>query len=287
MINIFNDSHSFWVRYSSYELKKDSKGESYIVPAEGAKPDIIDILEDPEQLVLDALNTAATVMKNGSDKDSHEDILTFAEKYGLLGMMAALPTTPNFMIYDSVYLPKNRYIREETMSAGRYTDLFFPFGKPELHKSGGSACYSIENDKEQAALALTFGDVPIGQTLCVHKDYAEPYEWVEQQFRDWAFIFFTAYFYYEDKATLDEGTENMFRQAMKAFDGAVPTYHIELHEKPVLVWDFHSLALCIQMMFSFALTDEDSELRICKNCGRVFTAKTPGAEFCSRECGKT
>lgn len=75
----------------------------------------------------------------------------------------------------------------------------------------------------------------------------------------------------------------MLRLAMKAFDGAVLTYHIEL-ERPVLVWDFHSLALCIQMMFSFALTDRDSELRICKNCGRVFTAKTPDTEFCSREC---
>ena len=62
MINIFNDSHSFWVRYSSYELKKDSNGKEYIVPAEGAKPDIIDVLEDPTLLVLDALNTAAAVM---------------------------------------------------------------------------------------------------------------------------------------------------------------------------------------------------------------------------------
>ena len=73
------------------------------------------------------------------------------------------------------------------MSADKYTDLFFPFGKLEMHKSGENACFSIENDNEQAALALTFGDVPIGQTLCLLKNYAEPYEWVEQQFRDCAF----------------------------------------------------------------------------------------------------
>ena len=36
----------------------------------------------------------------------------------------------------------------------------------------------------------------------------------------------------------------------------VSAIHIELLENPTIVWDFHSLLLVIQMMFSFTLTDE-------------------------------
>ena len=39
-----------------------------------------------------------------------------AVKYGLLGLMTALPTTPTFMDYEAVYLPKNHIIKAETMS---------------------------------------------------------------------------------------------------------------------------------------------------------------------------
>ena len=42
---------------------------------------------------------------------------------------------------------------------------------------------------------------------------------------------------------------------MAAFGGIAPSYHIELLDKPTIYWDFHSLLLGIQMMFSFLLVD--------------------------------
>ena len=42
-------------------------------------------------------------------------ILEFATHYGLLGLMTALPTTPSFMDYEAVYLPKNHFIKAESM----------------------------------------------------------------------------------------------------------------------------------------------------------------------------
>ena len=45
---------------------------------------------------------------------------------------------------------------------------------------------------------------------------------------------------------------------MAAFGGIAPTYHIELLDRPTIVWDFQSLLLGVQMMFSFMLTDEKS-----------------------------
>ena len=57
---------------------------------------------------------------------------------------------------------------------------------------------------------------------------------------------------------------------MAAFGGIAPSYHIELLDKPTIYWDFHSLLLGIQMMFSFMLVDGDQPLRLCKHCQKVF-----------------
>ena len=61
-------------------------------------------------------------------------------------------------------------------------------------------------------------------------------------------------------------------------------YHIELWERPTIVWDFHSLLLAIQMMFSFMLADETSILRLCKNCIKAFFAKDNEEDFRCSKC---
>lgn len=76
-------------------------------------------------------------------------------KYGLLGLMTALPTTPSFMDYEAVYLPKNHFIREESMSTEDYLNLFFPFDKPDVVKRGVKSMWNISNDRVMMALAMT------------------------------------------------------------------------------------------------------------------------------------
>ena len=73
-----------------------------------------------------------------------------------------------------------------------------------------------------------------------------------------------------DYDSIDEGTRNLYRKAMAAFGGIAPSYHIDLLEKPTIYWDFHSLLLGIQMMFSFMLVDDAKPLRLCKHCQKVF-----------------
>ena len=114
--------------------------------------------------------------------------------------------------------------------------------------------------------------------------YAERYDWLIQQFKDWAFTFCSSFLYYEKYDKIDETARELYRQGMAAFDGIAPTYHISLLDKPTIVWDFHSLLLGIQMMFSFMLTDETKPLRVCKHCGRAFMASRPSAVFCSPQC---
>ena len=83
---------------------------------------------------------------------------------------------------------------------------------------------------------------------------------------------------------MDEDTRNIYRQGMAAFGGNAPSYHMELRERPVIVWDFHSLLLAIQMMFSFMLADETSSLRLCRHCMKAFFAKSDDEDFCSPAC---
>lgn len=76
----------------------------------------------------------------------------------------------------------------------------------------------------------------------------------------------------------------LMQQGMEAFGGNAPTYRIALLDKPTIVWDFHSLILGIQMMFSFMLTDTDNPIRLCKHCSKAFIASRPSAVFCSPQC---
>ena len=77
---------------------------------------------------------------------------------------------------------------------------------------------------------------------------------------------------------------NLYRKGMAAFGGIAPSYHIELLDKPTIYWDFHSLLLGIQMMFSFLLVDGEKPLRLCKHCQKVFLSSRSNSAFCSPRC---
>ena len=51
-----------------------------------------------------------------------------------LGLMTALPTTPEFITYDAVYLPKNHFIRQETLSTEDYLATSFLLTRSLLKK---------------------------------------------------------------------------------------------------------------------------------------------------------
>lgn len=209
--------------------------------------------------------------------------MNFASRYGLLGLMTALPTTPCFMDYEAVYLPKNHFIKDESMKVNAYTALFFPFGKPDFVKDGKASTWNVTG-RTMIALAMTMSDKPMAVNMDFQREYAERYDWQIQQFKDWAFTFCSSFLYYEEYDKIDETARELYRQGMAAFDGIAPTYHIALLDKPTIVWDFHSLLLGIQMMFSFMLTDEAKLLRVCRHCGRAFMASRPSAVFCSPQC---
>jgi hypothetical protein len=284
MNNLFQRASSTWVRYSEYELKKAADGKEYIKPAPKAKPSVFDPLKDPDSLVVDALNVGLLQMNHAGEKAVRAAVLDFVRKYGLLGLMTALPTTPHFMDYDAAYLPKNHFIKAESMGVTEYAALFFPFEKPEFRKTKDETRWDISGDRDMLALAMTFGNDPMAKNMSFQREYAENYDWLLTQFKDWAFTLVSSFLYYEDYDKADEPTRDLYRQGMAAFGGIAPTYRIALLDKPTIVWDFHSLLLGVQMMFSFMLTDEGSPLRLCKHCQKAFAAGHPNAAFCSPRC---
>ena len=288
MRNPFEKAKTWWVRYSDYQWRTTKDGVLYIQPAPGATFTLYNAMEVIEQLVLDALNAGRKLMGKEPKEDSKPIIMDFVRKYGLLGMMTALPTTPKFMDYEMVYLPKNRFIKEEQLHTEQSLLNFFPFEKPHLMKSGKSYAWSVSGDNRLMALSATFSDYPLAVTLSFMPEYAERFDWIVTQLKDWMFLVTTCEFFYDPDYQLMANAEEqrtLLRQAMNAFSGNAPTYRITLFDDaPALVWDFHSLMLAITLVFSFMLTDTDNPLHMCKNCGKVFIAEKHDSLFCSAEC---
>ena len=284
MKNLFERTSSNWVRYSEYEWKAAEDGTLFLTPTATAQPSIYDPLSEYQRIVLDAINIGRMESQKKTPQEIQKAIQQFAMKYGLLGLMTALPTTPSFMDYEAVYLPKNHFIREESMSTMDYLNLFFPFDKPDVVKRGIESMWNIQNNRVMMALAMTMSDKPMAVNMSFQREYAERYEWMKQQFIDIAFTYLTSVLFYEDYDTMTPEQRLLMQQGMEAFGGIAPTYRIALLDKPTIVWDFHSLMLGVQMMFSFMLTDTEKPIRICKHCLQTFVASRPSAIFCSPQC---
>ena len=284
MKNLFHNANAQWARYSEYEYRQGGDGAIYLMPTPSATSAVYNPLKDAEAMVVDALNIGLLCMSGSAATKKmqtriQDAIRAFAGKYGLLGFMTALPTTPEFMKYDIAYLPKNRYLKAESMPTKDYAALFFPFDG-ELNKDPNPKKYHMGDDGS-IRVSLAARDKPKAIEMSYGKGYVEPYEWLFTQFKDWAFVFCASFMHYEET---DPFMAELHRKAISVFDGNVPTYHIELFDKPTLVWDFHSLLLMVQMMFSLMLTDDSRPLRSCKHCSRAFAAGHPNAVFCGSKC---
>ena len=285
MKQLFERTSSCWVRYDKYVIRKDAKGVKYITAAPDARPTIIDPLEDAQTMVLDALNAGRLFFgKKATEREQEAGILRFVHRYGLLGFITALPATPKFMDYEKVYLPKNHFIREEALETEQFLDYFYPFKKPLLRKRGMEYTWEVEGNTDAIALELTFSSEPTAKRMSFQKEYAEPLEWIVKALKDLTFPFITSKYFYEEADAFDADEKKLMAQGVAAFGGIAPTYRIALLDKPTIVWDFHSLLIGLQMMFSFMLAENKTPLRMCAHCDTIFVAKRTNQRFCCDAC---
>ena len=98
--DLFGKATSRWIKYSEYDAAQAGDGKWYIMPTKDAVPSVYDPIEKAEEMVVEALNIGLKLMS--STKEFYTDermiakICVFAEKYGLLGFMTGLPTTPEY-----------------------------------------------------------------------------------------------------------------------------------------------------------------------------------------------
>ena len=283
MRNFFVHSKSNWVKYSEYELK-EKNGVLYIKPTDDAMPNIYNKMENKEDIVVDALNVGLLCMSKDKEKEAEQQaaVMGFISRYGLLGLMTTITSTPSFMDYEVVHFIKNRFIKAETMDTIEYISKFYPFEMPDIVKNGLEMRWNISGDNTMMALAMTFTDRETAVNMSFQRTYAEPYEWVKTQFIDWALLFTTSTIYYENE--FNDSEKELYRQMMTVFNANSPTYHILLLDKPTLVWKFGSLAIAVQMLFSLSLTDDKTPIRLCKHCAKAFIPSRPNALFCSSKC---
>lgn len=283
MRNFFEHSKSNWVKYSEYELK-EKDGVLYIKPTDDAMPNIYNIIGNKEDIVVDALNVGLLCMSKDKEKEAEQQaaVMGFISRYGLLGLMTTITSTPSFMDYEVVHFIKNRFIKAETMDTIEYISKFYPFEMPDIVKNGLEMRWNISGDSTMMALAMTFTDRETAVNMSFQRTYAEPYEWVKTQFIDWALLFTTSTIYYENE--FNDSEKELYRQMMTVFNANSPTYHILLLDKPTLVWNFGSLAIAVQMLFSLSLTDDKTPIRLCKHCAKAFIPSRPNALFCSSKC---
>ena len=118
--------------------------------------------------------------------DRMNTIRAYVCKYGLLGIINALPSTWEFAKHDRFFLPKNLFFRDEVMDTPEYIDKFFPF---EKH------VFKIRDDKPEYAT---------GVSLPTLKEYGEKYDWLEKVFKDWGAVMLCTSTYAQDMWDMDK-----------------------------------------------------------------------------------
>lgn len=285
MKNLFEHASAHWTKYAAYEWHKTADGKEYLLPTADAEAAVYNMMDVADQLVLDAVNVGLLVMHKETKERIQAAIRCFVCSYGLLGMMTALPTTPNFVEYEKVYLLKNQFIRRETMDTLDYMKRFFPFDTPDFRKCGIASIWNISDEnRAEAALSMTFHNDPQAKAMSFMRSYGEPYEWMKEVFLDLAFTFTSYFLYYQERDTSDAYTLNLYRKGLACFEGNAPTYHLALEEHPAIAWDFHSLMLAVKFLFSVRLTDAKNPMRLCEHCCKAFYAPRTDSRFCSAEC---
>ena len=285
MTNLFEHTSAYWAKYSAYEWRKADNGKEYLLPTADATVSVYNTIPLTDHLVQDAVNVGVLVFRKLPEQKIKDAIHSFVCNYGLLGMMTALPTTSKFVEYEKVYLLKNQFIREESMETLDYLKLFFPFKMPAFRKKGVESVWDVSgNDRAEAVLALMFQEESQAMAMSFMRGYGEPLEWLKEVFRDWAFTFLTVSMYYRKRDLLDKNTRDLYRSSVACFDGNTPTYHLDLRDRPVMVWDFHSLMLAVKFLFSVRLTDAKNPMKMCRYCCKAFYAQRQDALYCSAEC---
>jgi len=275
-----------WIRYSDYEYKEDAEGNLYIKPKENATYSMYNPFDTAEELLMDFLKigeNSAKGGKAGSEKEDEElqkNVLYFARKYGLPGLISASTYNRDVIGDKEVLIMEKNHIgqKKKIMASAAYVNLFTPFVEPgDLsvmeYKKGFDLVKAEDSPK-------FYGKRPLVMDLIFSKFYAERLDWIMDFAKMLSKHFDQLLVYRNASGHLTESVTIMADR----FKANKIGFTISQLDKTVISWEFDSLKTTIETIYAFAVTDENILLSKCEHCGGFYIALSNREKYCSPAC---
>ncbi|MGN1033287.1 MAG: GIY-YIG nuclease family protein, partial [Intestinibacter sp.] len=123
-----------------------------------------------------------------------------------------------------------------------------------------------------------YGKKPLVMDIVFSRFYAERVDWIIEYAKNISKNLNQLIIY--KNANLTEPVEIM----PDKFNPQKIGFTVAMFDKPQIKWDFDSLQSTIDVIYAFALTDDNSILNRCSYCNKVFFAKTEREKYCSPSC---
>ena len=273
---------SKWIKYDNYELREDAKGNIYIVPSENSSYTIYDPFEKSNDILFDLIDLGDAVLKKDSRDALYNKLILFAKNYGLLGLITSSVYNRDIVGEDNVLFSQNNIISStlnldsNVMKSDEYIKLFTPF-------AGEDDLYTREFDKHLTVVKAEdspkfYGKKPLVLDIVFSKFYAERVDWILEYAKNISENLNQMIVY--KNTNLTEAVEIMSDK----FNPHKIGFTVAMFDRPQINWDFDSLQSAMDMIYAFAITDEDRILNRCNYCNKPFFAKTEREKYCCPSC---
>lgn len=274
-----------WIKYSDYDLKETSAGDVYLIPSKEASFSMYNPFNVAEDLIMSLIIIGDEALKlekemNEKNKEKlNKEILIFAKKYGLLGLISASVYNRNIIGDEKVLLIDNNHItKEKIMDEGRYVSQFIPFAEEDdIVINKYKNCVDIVKREDSPKF---YGKRPVVLDLVFSRFYSENIKWIID-FAKMIALHFNQLLVY--KNTSIYLTEDVTIMAGK-FHAQKIGFTINQLDKTTIAWQFDSLKTAVEAIYAFAVTDETIVFDRCKYCQNVFISNNIRAKYCSVSC---
>ena len=273
---------SKWIKYSDYEFRKDEKGNIYITPAENSNYTIYDPFEKSSDILFDLIDLGDMILKNDDEAEIYDKLLIFTKNYGLLGLVSSSVYNRNIVGEQNVLFTQNNIVSKSLeldgnlMNSEEYIKIFTPFATED-------DLYTREFDDHLTVIKAEdspkfYGKKPLILDIVFSKFYCERIEWIMEYAKNISENLNQAIVY--KNANLTEPVEIM----PDKFNPHKIGFTVAMFGKPQINWDFDSLQSTIDMIYAFALTEENRILNRCSYCNKPFFAKNTREKYCTPSC---
>lgn len=276
---------SKWIKYSDYDMREDSNGNIYVIPAENSNYTIYDPFEKSNKILFDLIDLGDETLREEREKATiYNKLILFVKNYGLLGLISSSVYNRNIVGEENILFTQNNIIsntiqnleNNSIMKSDEYIKLFTPFATEE-------DIYTREFDEHLTVVKAEdsprfYGKKPLVMDIVFSKFYAERVDWIIEYAKNISKNLNQLIIY--KNANLTEPVEIM----PDKFNPQKIGFTVAMFDKPQIKWDFDSLQSTIDVIYAFALTDDNSILNRCSYCNKAFFAKTDREKYCSPSC---